>query len=325
MGEPQPKPQSQEKKESSPTPDEVPTEGDLTTPPAEHKEVLKPPKVSVPFPNRVKNEEQDMQFSKFLTMFRKLHINIHFAEAIAQMPKYAKFLKDIISNKKKLADFETIGLSEECSAVVLRKLPPKLKDPGSFTIPCTIGQCYFEKALCDLGASVNLMPYSVFRKLGMDEPEPTNVTLQLADRSIAHPRGVVEDVLVKVDTFIFPADFVVLDMEEDADVPIILGRPFLNTSGALIDVRQRELILRMNEEKVVFRILSPPKNSPSASCKCVKILNAKKVETLIVNEEEPLRALRDGKPHFQWHRPYIDGLTRQARDVKQALPGGNLC
>ena len=169
------------------------------------------------------------------------------------------------------------------------------------------------------------MPYSVFRKLGMEELEPTNITLQLADRSITHPRGTVENVLVKVGKFIFPANFVVLDMEEDEEIPIILGRPFLNTSGALIDVQQRELILRMNEEKIVFRILSPPKNSPSASCKCVKILNAKKVETLIVNERETLRALRDGKPHFQWHRPYIDGLTRQACDVKQALTGGNLC
>jgi len=114
-------------------------------------------------------------------------------------------------------------LKEQCSAIVLKKLPPKLKDPGSFTIPCTIGDSYFEKALCDLGASINLMPLSVFRRLGMQEPKPTTISLQLADRSITYPRGIIEDVLVKVDKFIFPVDFVVLDMEEDEEVSLILG------------------------------------------------------------------------------------------------------
>ena len=109
----------------------------------------------------------------------------------------------------------------------MKRLPPKLRDPGSFTIPCTIGNSYFEKALCDLGASINLMPFSIFKRLGMREPQPTNISLQLADRSITHPMGIVADVLVKVDKFIFPVDFVVLDMEEDKYVPIILGRPFV--------------------------------------------------------------------------------------------------
>ena len=102
-----------------------------------------------------------------------------------------------------------------------------MKDSGSFTVPCEIGGTIFEKALCDLGASINLMPLSIFRKLGLGEAKPTRVTLQMADRSIKHPRGVIEDVFVKVDKFIFLADFVVLDMEEDSDIPIILGKPFL--------------------------------------------------------------------------------------------------
>jgi len=107
---------------------------------------------------------------------------------------------------------------------------------GSFTIPCTIEELHFEKAPCDLEASINLMPLSIFRKLGMQEPKPTTISLQLADHSIMYPRGIAEDVLVKVDKFIFPTDFVVLDMEEDEDVPIILTRPFLATGRALIDV-----------------------------------------------------------------------------------------
>ncbi|XP_073277685.1 uncharacterized protein [Primulina huaijiensis] len=127
-------------------------------------------------------------------------------EALAQMPYYAKFLKDILTKKRKLVDFETVKLSEKCSAILQNKLPPKLKDPGSFSIPCTIGNSNFNKALCDLGASVNLMPYSCFEKLGIGEVKPTTISLQLADRSIKYPRGVIEDVLVKVDKFIFPVD-----------------------------------------------------------------------------------------------------------------------
>ena len=175
------------------------------------------------FPQRLKKKNLDKQFSKFLEVFKKLHINIPFADALEQMPSYVKFMKKILSNKRKLEEFETVCLIEECSAILQKKLPPKLKDPGSFTIPCMIGNAHFEKALCDLGASINLMPLSVFKKLGLGEAKPTTVFLQLADRSIQYPRGIIEDVLVKVDKFIFLIDFIVLDMEEDQDILIILG------------------------------------------------------------------------------------------------------
>ena len=152
------------------------------------------------------------------------------------MPKYAKFLKDIISKKRKLEEHETVMLTEESSTILQKKRPPKLKDQESFTIPCTIGQSYFDRALCDLGASINLMALSVFRKLGLGEVKPTTISLQLADRFIKYPRGVIEDVLVKVDKFIFPTDFIVLDIDEDEEIPLILGRPFLATGRTLIDV-----------------------------------------------------------------------------------------
>ena len=129
-----------------------------------------------------------------------------------------------------------VALTEECSAILQKKLPPKLKDPGSFTIPCTIGNLEEMQALCDLGASINLMPLSVYKRLKLGEAKHTTVTLQLADRSLAHPLGIVEDVLVKVGKFILPTDFIVLDMEEDGRIPIILGHPFLATGQALIDV-----------------------------------------------------------------------------------------
>lgn len=160
------------------------------------------------------------------------------------MPSYVKFMKEILSNKRKLGEHETVMLTEECSAILQNKLTPKLKDLGSFTIRTS----YFDKALCDLGASINLMPLSIFRKLGLGEAKATTVSLQLADRSIKHPRGVVEDVLVKIDKFIFPADFIVLDMEEDGDIPLILGRPFLATGRTLIDVQQGKHILRVQDE-----------------------------------------------------------------------------
>ncbi|XP_045809427.1 uncharacterized protein LOC123903826 isoform X3 [Trifolium pratense] len=257
------------------------------------KEKDEPVKVSVPFPQRLRNKHHDKQFARFLEIFKKLHINIPFAEAIAQMPKYAKFLKEIISNKKKLEGFETVELTEECSAIVLKKLPPKLKDPGSFNIPCTIGNSHFDKALCDLGASINLMPLSVFRKLGLQEPTPTNISLQLADRSIAHPRGIVEDVLVKVDKFIFPADFVVLDMEEDEDVPIILGRPFLATGDAIIEVKKGKLTLKLGEEEVVFQVFNSLKNPSSfASCNFIQTIDINDMITSDVfddfREQDPL-------------------------------------
>ena len=127
----------------------------------------------------------DRQFSQFLDVFKKLHINIPFKDALSQMPSYAKFMKWVLSNKKKLKDYEMVMLNKECSAILHKKLPPKLKDPGSFHIPCTTYN--FDKALFDLGASVHLMSFSMFKKLGLGEAKPTTVSLQLVDRTIQHP------------------------------------------------------------------------------------------------------------------------------------------
>ncbi|XP_024964123.1 uncharacterized protein LOC112504413 [Cynara cardunculus var. scolymus] len=143
------------------------------------------------------------------------------------MPSYAKFLKDILSKKKKLTEYETVALTEECSALLTNSIPHKLKDPRSFTIPCSIGGKEIRKAQCDLGAIIKLMPLSVFNTLGIGDARPTTVTLQLANKSIAYPKGKIEDALVQVDKFIFPANFIILYFEADKNIPIILGRPFL--------------------------------------------------------------------------------------------------
>ncbi|CAJ2642402.1 unnamed protein product [Trifolium pratense] len=135
-------------------------------------------------------------------------------EALEQMPSYAKFLKELLTKKRKPLDDEMVSMTEECSALIQRKLPQKKKDPGSFTIPCSIGTLTIEKALCDLGASINLMPLSMMKKIPGAVAKPTKMSLSLADRSVVHPEGILHDVLVKVAGFVFPADFVVLDIEE---------------------------------------------------------------------------------------------------------------
>ncbi|KAH9671338.1 hypothetical protein KPL70_017334 [Citrus sinensis] len=222
----------------------------------EHCKFRHPP----PFPQRFQKQKQDKQFSKFLQVLKQLHINIPFVEALEQMPNYVKFLKDILARKRKLGEFETVALTQESSHMLQSKIPTKLKDLGSFTIPCSIGTRYAGRALYDLGASINLMPLSVFKQLGVGDCRPTTVTLQLADRSHAYPEGKIEDVLVKVDKFIFPVDFIVLDFEVDKEVPIILGGSFLAIGKTLIDVQKGELTMRVNDQQVTFNVLEAMRN-----------------------------------------------------------------
>ena len=166
------------------------------------------------------------------------------------MPNYAKFLKDILSKKKKIVDEGIVSLTATYSVVIQKSLPAKMKDPGSFTIPCSIGKYEFKEALCDSGANINLMPLSVVQRLSLGELTPTAITLQMTDRSMAQPKGVLEDVLVKVGKFIFPVDFVLIKMEEDTQVPLLLGRPFLAIGDALIDVQKGERTLRVGDEEI---------------------------------------------------------------------------
>ncbi|XP_061361018.1 uncharacterized protein LOC133304947 [Gastrolobium bilobum] len=212
-----------------------------------------------PFPQRLQKQKQDNQFRKFLDLLKQLHVNIPLVDALEQMHTYVKFMKEILSRKRRLEKLETVALTEESSQYLLSKLSRKLGDPGSFTIPCTIGDHYISRALCDLGASINLMPISVFKKLKVGEPNPTTITLQLADRSLVYPEGNVENVLVKADKFILPADFIILDYEEEREVPIILGRAFLSIGGAVIDVKEGELAMNVNGEQVKFNILKAMK------------------------------------------------------------------
>ena len=171
---------------------------------------------AIPFPQRLQKSKIEEQFARFLKTFQKLEISMPFIEVVTQMPLYATFLKEILSKKRRIAEEGVVNLTATCSAVIKKTLPEKMKDPRSFTIPCVIEEYEFQKALCDSGASINLMPLSVARKLSLGELTPTTVTLQMADRTMAKPEGVIEDVLVKVGKFVFPVDFNILDMEEDS-------------------------------------------------------------------------------------------------------------
>ena len=147
------------------------------------------PTIPISYPQCLKKSKLYKKFTRFLEVFKKLHINISFVDAIEQIPSYVKFMKEILSKKRRLSHFKTVNLTKECSDILQRKLPQKLKDPDIFTIPCTIGSSIFERALCDLGASINLMPLSIFRQFRLGEAHPTTVTLQFANRLLKHPRG----------------------------------------------------------------------------------------------------------------------------------------
>ena len=139
-------------------------------------------KKMVPYPGRLVKEKMDEQFSKFLELIKQLHVNLPFIDILTKMPKYAKFLKDILCNKKKLEEISMVTLNKQCSVIILNNIPLKLNDPGSFVIPCDIGDLHLHNALADLGASVSLMPYSMLMRLGLGEPEPTRLSLSMADK-----------------------------------------------------------------------------------------------------------------------------------------------
>nr|GEV74312.1 reverse transcriptase domain-containing protein [Tanacetum cinerariifolium] len=191
---------------------------------------------------------------KFYQIFQDLHFDISFMDALLLMPKFASTIKSLLANKDKLFKLAKISLNENCSAMLLKKLLEKLGDPDKFLIPCDFPRMDVCHALADLGVSINFMPLSIWKKLSLPELTPTRMTLELADRSITRPKGVAEDVFVKLGKFHFPIDFVVVDFKADPRLPLILRRSFLRTVRALIDVYGEEITLRVNDEAVTFNL-----------------------------------------------------------------------
>ncbi|GJW19235.1 reverse transcriptase domain-containing protein [Tanacetum coccineum] len=186
-------------------------------------------------------------------MFKQLHINITLADASILILKYQKMLKSLLSNKEKLIELANTPVSENCSAIILKKLPEKLGNPGKFLIQCGFNELKY-KALADIGASINLMPLLVWKELGLPELISTQITLELANCDICTPKGIARDVFIPVGKFTFPADFVIVDYESDPRVPLILGRQFLQTAHALIDFHREEMILHDGNKRLILNM-----------------------------------------------------------------------
>nr|GFB82575.1 reverse transcriptase domain-containing protein [Tanacetum cinerariifolium] len=238
-------------------PPTVQVEVQVAKPTEEPSVVIPKAKANLPYPSRLQKEKlrekDDILIAKFMEIFRDLHFELSFTDALIHMPKFSPMFKKLLNNKDKLIELTKTPLNENCSAVVLKKLPEKLGDPGHFVILCNFTGLDNCLALADLGASINLMPMSIWKKLRLPTLNDTKKVLELADRTISKPTGVAENVFVKVDKFYFLADFVILDFVADPRVPLILGRPFLSTAHALIDVYEGKITLRHDDQSLTLK------------------------------------------------------------------------
>ncbi|GJW89491.1 hypothetical protein Tco_0164831 [Tanacetum coccineum] len=185
---------------------------------------------------------------------KKIKSNRPFLKEIRQSNEYPKFMKDLVANKPLTMENEDTRINRRCSALLLNQLPPKEKDPGSFILPFLIGRLDFNNALGDVGVSINIMPFSMYKRLGIGRLETIKMNIELADNSKCIPKGIVRNFLIKIDKFILPIDFIILDVLEDFRMPIILGRSMLTTAHAKIDVFKRSISLEVGNEKVIFKL-----------------------------------------------------------------------
>ncbi|XP_016564073.1 uncharacterized protein LOC107862884 [Capsicum annuum] len=216
--------------------------------------------VSPPFPQQLYKKEESDKLRKFMEKLSNNSISIPLLEAIQEIPGYAKLMKKLMS-KKKLIEGDTIKITHGCSVIMDGKVVKKKDDPGAFTIPCTIGNHEFTRAICGLGARINLMSFVIFMKLILDTPTPTSMRLLMADQSIKRPVGILFDILIKVDKFILLVDFVKLNYEMDQEVPIIIGHPFLSTGRAIIDLELGEIKFWVQEDEDSFKIYKSKKQT----------------------------------------------------------------
>ncbi|KAK9697393.1 hypothetical protein RND81_08G035500 [Saponaria officinalis] len=247
--------------------------------------------VDVPFPEALKSTRRIENDKDIYETFRNCEVNIPLLNLLKCVPRYAKFLKELCTHKKKKTEPKSKApkgkISEYVSALFQKRLPPKCGDSGMFTIPCTIGDRSFEKAMLDLGASINVIPHTVYESLNLGPLKETSVVIQLADRSSVHPKGLVENVMVKVGKLVFPTDFYILDMENEVDaIPVLLGRPFLKTAWTKIDVPNGSLTMQFDGTVVKFEISKTPSQSSSVHSLCA--INACTNQVLSECREPPI-------------------------------------
>ncbi|XP_060183160.1 uncharacterized protein LOC132613126 [Lycium barbarum] len=207
-----------------------------------------------PFPQRLIKKKDDTKFEKFYDQLKQLSLNFPFLDVVKEMTGFAKHLKDLLT-KKKTVQHETVSLTHTVSSILSTTTVQKKGDAGAFTISCSIGYHGFARALCDNGASINFMPFSIYKKSGLGMPRPTTMRLQMVDRSIKRQVGMVDDVLVWVGKFMLSTNFVILDCAIDRDIPIILRRPFLAMGRSLMDSEKNEIKFRDNDEEVTFEAI----------------------------------------------------------------------
>ncbi|KAL5762934.1 hypothetical protein ACOSP7_019198 [Xanthoceras sorbifolium] len=298
------------------------------------EEKKKKPPIHVPFPQALQTGKLPGNHGEILEHLQQVKVNLPLLHMIKQVPAYAKVIKDLCTMKKKHNVKKTAFLTEQVSAVIEQKTPPKYKDPGCPTISCHIGTHEFGHALLDLGASVNLMPYSVYLRLGLGEIKPTSVVLQLADRSVRKPRGVVEDVLLQIDKFYYPVDFIVLDTQSMVDmeskIPLILGRPFLATANALINCRNGLMKLtfgNMTLEVNIFHIGRQPHQEDECYHTCM--IDSLMPEELHLKDDSHDKSMKFWPPHFEeltlsiMDAPNVD-LSPLLKGLKHAFLGPGL-
>ena len=292
-----------EKEEKRRTKSELAREKKREASPAEGREV--------PYPLVLSKKDKERHLARFLDIFKKLKITMPFGEALQQMLLYSKFLKDLLTKKSKYIHSDTIVVEGNCSVVIQRILPPKHKDPESVTIPCSIGVVSVGKALINLGASINLMPLFMCRRLRELEIMPTRMTLQLANRSIIRSYGVIEDVSVKVKHITFPLDFVVMDIEEDVEIPLLLGCPFMSTASCVVDMGKGKLELSVEDQKISFDLFEAMKHSNDEKA-CFDVEKVEReielVATAMVSQSPLEKALNN----------HVECLTKKEEEEVQA-------
>nr|GEZ66018.1 hypothetical protein [Tanacetum cinerariifolium] len=282
--------------------------------------VIPKAKANLPYPSRLVkekiHEKDNILAAKFMEIFRDLHFELSFADALVHMPKFAPMFKKLLNNKKKLIELTKTPLKENYSAVVLKKLPEKLGDPGRFLIPCDFSEFDNCVALADLGASINLMPFYIWKKVKLPTLNDTKMVLELADRTISKPTGVAENVFVKVGKFYFLADFVVLNFIADPLVPLILGRPFMSTAHTLIDVYEGEIILHYKDQSLTLKC----GDKPSISYNNFQFLN--KVDlidaTYFLNDDSNSKEIEDSEFDMERYILILEALLNS--DPEPSLP-----
>nr|GEZ93102.1 reverse transcriptase domain-containing protein [Tanacetum cinerariifolium] len=289
-------------------------------------------KPSIPYPSRRDNEKRrnqaNEQIRKFYEIFKDMSFKISFTNALTLMPKFASTLKALIGNKEKLNEMARTPMNEHCSVIILNKLPRKHGDPRKFLIPCEFPGMDECLALADLGASINLMPFFVWEALSLSKLTLTCMNLKLTDRSVSKPIGIAKDVSFKVGVFQFPADFMVVDFEPDPQVPLFLGRCFLKTSRALIDVHKGELTLRIKKEAITYNLdqtVSPtPDDDPIISTTSPTLTPFGDSDFLLFEEADAFLGLEDDpdspKINPFYYDPEGDILLLEAILNSESLP-----